>query len=127
MNLHEMKWSKTEKEAARRAFAKAYRKECGAIAAKIRKMTATASEPEDLWRIHDLLTRERRQTDEKYDYRYSVLLFVFARLLQEGWIAEADLQGLADEKLDAIRYLAGCGTSGPADQSRARDFETEAG
>ena len=105
MNFHEMKWSKTEKETARRAFERAYLKECAAIAAKIREMAATASEPEDLWRIHDLLTKERRQTDEKYDYRYSVLLFVFVRLLNEGWIAEADLQGLADDKLEAIRYL----------------------
>ena len=105
MNLREMNWSKAEKETARRAFARAYRKECGVIAATIREMTETASEPEDLWRIHDLLTRERRQTDEKYDYRYSVLLFVFARLLREGWISEADLQGLSDDKIEAIRYL----------------------
>jgi len=105
MNLPEMKWSKTEKEAARRAFEKAYRKECGVITAKIREMIKTASEPEDLWWIHDVLTRERRQTDEKYDYRYSVLLFVFARLLHERWISEIDLQGLSDDKIEAIRYL----------------------
>lgn len=105
MNLHEMKWSKTEKEAARRAFERAYLKECTAITAKIREMAAMVSEPEGLWLIHDLLTKERRQTDEKYDYRYSVLLFVFARLLREGWLSEADLQGLADDKIDAIRYI----------------------
>ena len=105
MNLREMKWSKTEKETARRAFERAYRNECAAIAAKIREMVSTASEPEDLWRIHDLLTNERSRTDEKYDYRYSVLLFVFARLLNDGWISEPDLQGLADDKIEAIRYL----------------------
>ena len=116
MNLREMKWSKTEKEAARWAFEGAYRKECGAIAAKIKEMTATASEPEDIWRIHDLLTKERRQTDEKYDYRYSMLLFVFARFLNEGWIAETDIQGMADDKIEALRYLAGRRKSGPAAQ-----------
>lgn len=116
MNLREMKWSKTEKEAARRAFEGAYRKECGAIAAKIKEMVAAASEPEDLWQIHDVLTKQRRRTDEKYDYRYSVLLFVFARLLKEGWIMETDLQGLADDKIEAIRYLAGYGESGTAAQ-----------
>ena len=63
MNLREMNWSKAEKETARQAFARAYRKECGVIVAKIRDITETASEPEDLWRIHDLLTRERKQTD----------------------------------------------------------------
>jgi hypothetical protein len=116
MSLREMKWSKMEKEAARRAFEGAYRKECGTIAAKIKEMAAAASEPEDLWRIHDVLTKRRRQTDEKYDYRYSVLLFVFARLLREEWISETDLQALADDKIESIRYLAGCGESGPADQ-----------
>lgn len=114
MDFRELKWSKAEKEAARRAFEEAYRKECGAIAAKIKEMAAAASEPEDLWRIHDVLTERRRQTDEKYDYRYSVLLFVFARLLKEGWIMETDLQELADDKIEAIRYLAGYGESGPA-------------
>jgi hypothetical protein len=116
MDFRELKWSKAEKVAARRAFEGAYRKECGAIAAKIKEMAEAASEPEDLWRIHDVLTERRRRTDEKYDYRYSVLLFVFARLLQEGWITETDLQGLADDKINAIRYLAGCGELGPAAQ-----------
>jgi hypothetical protein len=34
-----------------------------------------------------------------------VLLFVFARLLHEGWIVETDLQGLAEDKIEVIRYL----------------------
>lgn len=114
--MREMKWSKTEKEVARRAFEGAYRKECRAIAAKIKEMATAASEPEDLWRIYDVLTKQRRQMDEKYDYRYSVLLFVFARLLKEGWIMETDLQELADDKIEAIRYLAGYGESGTAAQ-----------
>ena len=112
MNTHDMKWSKTEKEVARRAFERAYRKECAAIAARIRKLAATAFTPEDLRRIHDLLTKERRQTDEKYDCRYSVLLFVFARLLREGWIVETDLQGLAEDKIMAVRFLLN-GSAGP--------------
>lgn len=105
MNLRDMNWSKAEKAVARCAFERAYRKECAAIAAKIRKMVATACEPEGLWRIHDLLTKERERTDEKYDYRYSVLVFVFARLLGKRWISEVDLQGLSDDKIEAIRYL----------------------
>jgi hypothetical protein len=57
-----------------------------------------------------------RQTVSKYDYRYSVLLFVFARLLKKGWIMAPDLQELADDKIEAIRYLAGYGESGTAAQ-----------
>ena len=116
MDFRQLKWSKAEKEEARRAFEGAYRKECGTIAAKIKEMAEAASEPEDLWRIHDVLTEWRRQTDEKYDYRYSVLLFVFARLIKERWLMETDLQELADDKIEAIQYLAGCGESGPAAQ-----------
>ena len=112
MNLNDMKWSKTEKETARRAFEKAYRKECAEMAARIRALAATVLTPEDLRRIHDLLTKERRQTDEKYDCRYSVLLFVFARLLHEGWIMETDLQGLAEDKIMAVRFLLN-GSAGP--------------
>ena len=70
-------------------------------------MLGAASEPADLWRIHDYLTEQRDRTDKKYDYRYSVLPVVFARLLKEGWLAEADLMGLSADKLEVIKYLAG--------------------
>jgi hypothetical protein len=84
MNVRDLQWSKAEKQTARKA-----------------------SEPRDLWRIHDYLTEQRDRTDEKYDYRYSVLPFVFARLLKEGWLAEADLEGLGADKREIIRFLAG--------------------
>jgi hypothetical protein len=47
--------------------------------------------------------------DEKYDYRYSVLLLVFARLQSESWLSRSELSGLAREKLeylDRIRSLS---------------------
>jgi hypothetical protein len=50
--------------------------------------------------------KQRDPTDEECDYRYSVLPFVFARLLKEGWLAEADLEGLRDDKIESIRRLA---------------------
>jgi hypothetical protein len=101
-----IKWSKTEKIVARRVFEAAYQKECAAIAAKLKEMIAVAAEPGGLWRIHDYLTKQRDQTDKKYDYRYSVLIFVFAMLLKEGWLNEADLQGLQEDKIEKIKYLA---------------------
>jgi hypothetical protein len=105
--MNEMKWSKTEKSLARKAFDLAYARECAAIAAKLKEKAAASAEPEHLWRIHDYLTEKRRETDEKYDYRYSVLISVFARLLMEGWLKEAELQGLQQDKIDRIKYLAG--------------------
>jgi hypothetical protein len=104
--MNDIKWSKTEKIVARRAFEAAYQKECAAITAKLKEMIATASEPADLWRIHDYLTKQRKQTDQKYDFRYSVLILVFAVLLKEGWLNEADLQGLQEDKIEKIEYLA---------------------
>lgn len=64
------------------------------------------SGPSDLWRIHDYLGDQRERTDEKYDYRYAVLVFVFARGLKEGWLRESGLEGLSEEKIEKIKYLA---------------------
>jgi hypothetical protein len=104
--MQELKWSKTEKVAARRAFDWAYRRECDAIAAKLKAFTATVKEPADIWRIHDFLTEQRRTIDEKYDYRYSVLISVLATLLKEGWLKEADLEGLREDKIEDIKSWA---------------------
>jgi hypothetical protein len=106
MYMNDIKWSKTEKSVARRAFEAAYQKECAAITAKLKEMIATASEPADLWRIHDYLTKQLKRIEEKYDYRYSVLILLFALLLKEGWLDEAELQGLQEDKIEKIKYLA---------------------
>ncbi|WP_205780747.1 hypothetical protein [Methylocaldum sp. 14B] len=101
----DFKWSDSEKKVARRAFDKALEKECASIMAKFKDMAAKVEKPEDLWAVHDYLTKQRRAIDEKYDYRYSQLIFVFARLLGEKWIDEKDLHCLSAEKLQAIQYI----------------------
>jgi hypothetical protein len=40
--------------------------------------------------------------DEKYDFRYSQLIFVLARLLREGRITKPQLDGFAQDKLAEI-------------------------
>jgi hypothetical protein len=102
----ETEWSKPEKEIARKAYRAAYNKETMAIAENVRKMAAEINEPSDLWKIHDYLSEKRKETDEKYDYRYSVLIWVFARLIYDGWIRLEDLEGLSDAKLQKIRGVA---------------------
>lgn len=106
VNLRDLKWSKSEKETARWAFEAAYERECAAVKKRLKDMIGAASEAMDLWRIHDYLSEQRARIDEKYDYRYSVLPFLFARLLSERWLTEADLQGLADDKTEAIKHIA---------------------
>ena len=104
--MNNLEWSKAEKQAARRAYDAAYEKECRAIRAKVVQMLEGEDDIRQIWRIHDYLSEQRRETDDKYDYRYSKLIFVFARLLFEGWITEADLSGLGDDKIQKIKHLA---------------------
>ena len=40
-----------------------------------------------------------------YDYRYSVLILVFARLINDGWLDYNDLKGLAGNKIDRIESI----------------------
>jgi hypothetical protein len=99
----EVRWSATEKKIARSAFDQAYQRQCAAILTKAMKMLATASTPSDLWKVHDYRSVQRHATDKIYDYRYSVLLTVFARLLKEKWLNVADLAGLQESKIEKIQ------------------------
>ena len=105
-SVRDLPWSDTEKKIARRAFDAALDRQCAAVTAELKKMVADASAPGDLWRIHDYLTKQRREIDEIYDYRYSMLILVFGRLLRDGWLKDADLDGLREEKLRHIRGIA---------------------
>lgn len=100
------KWTNAEKKVARKAFDAAYRRECSAIANELKALAAKISGPEDLWRIHDYLTNKREEIDQKYDYRYSVLLTVFAGLIREGWITEEELKDLAADKFEKIKAIS---------------------
>ena len=103
--MHDFKWSKTEKKVARAAFEKAYQRECSDIIEKIRIKARKMSGPDNIWQLHDYLTKKRDEIDEKYDYRYSKLTLVFARLINEGWLGFSDLEGLAEDKIDRMESL----------------------
>ncbi len=100
------KWSKTEKAVAKRAFEAALHNEYEALAGKIKEMASHVKEPQDIWSIHDFLTEKRKEIGRKYDYRYSRLILVFALLIKEGWMEEADLRGLREDKVEKIKSLA---------------------
>jgi len=104
--IDEFTWSKAEKKTARRAFDQAYRRKCADVVAQLRKMVASVSSPSDLWQIHDYLSEQRKTTDKTFDYRHSVLLSVFSHLLREGWLTEADLVGLQEDKIERIKRWA---------------------
>jgi hypothetical protein len=51
------------------------------------------------------LSDKRREIDEKYDYRYSVLMLVFLRLVAEGWLKVDELAGIGATKLEVMKNL----------------------
>ena len=99
------KWTKKEKTVARRAFDNAYKRECEEIINRIRELANNANTPDGMWQLYDFLDEKRKEIYLKYDYRYSVLIVVLARLLKEGWITVEDLEGLKEDKIERIRYL----------------------
>ena len=106
MGDDEYTWSKTEKHIARSAFNTAYLREMADIYSEVSRKISSYKEPKDLWTLHDFLTTKRHEIDEKYDYRYSVLIRVFARLLREGYLKNEDIVGLSEAKIQAIQKLS---------------------
>ena len=104
--MYALKWSAAEKKLAHRVFEEALATELAEIMTTLKKRVAAAAEPDEMWAIQEYLERKRREIDRKYDYRYSQLPRVFAQLLRQGHIQEAQLAGLAEEKLECIRHLA---------------------
>ncbi len=106
MQVTDTDWSKTEKQIAQAAFDQAYQREIAALIQKVRDSAGEIAALEDLWQLHDFLSARRHEIDGKYDYRYSVLIFVFSRLIREGWLHLDELAGLAPDKLTKITVLA---------------------
>jgi hypothetical protein len=104
-SMREFTWSPTEKKAARAAFDLAYARELRAVRQEAEAILRNSTDDRAIWRLHDYLDEKRRETDQKYDYRYSVLMLVFARLVAEGWLKADELAGIGAEKVDVINQL----------------------
>lgn len=103
--MSDVEWSVAEKELAQKVFEKAYEREVNALIEEVREKASTITKPDDVWQLHDFLSARRHQLDGKYDYRYSVLIFVFAQLVKEGWLHLEELEGLAGDKLTKVSAL----------------------
>lgn len=106
MENEEYTQSKTEKKIARKVFDSAYEKEISQIAKEVSGRIDEYKYLKDLWELHDYITYKRKETDYKYDYRYSVLIFVFANLLKDRYISKIDLFGLSESKIQVIEERA---------------------
>jgi hypothetical protein len=109
IDMRDLSWSKREKQIAHAAFEQALAREAAALVTEVRAKVHGITELDDLWQLEHFLRDKRRAMEQRYDYRYSVLLYVFADLIQAGWLSLDDLAGLADDKrayLAALQKLA---------------------
>lgn len=99
-------WSEAERRIARRVFETALQRELAEVMVEFKVQAAKTKRPADMWAVQEYLARTRLEIDAKYDFRYSQLELVFGTLLREKRIKEADLQGLAEDKLTRMRRVA---------------------
>lgn len=105
MSYRDFTWSKTEKNIARKAYDLALQREMDAIQSEVINRAAALKKPADVWALHDYLTLTRREIDRKFDYRYSVLIPVFAQLIYDGYLKLEELEGLSEDKLEMIKGM----------------------
>lgn len=103
MSVRDLHWSPAEKKIARRAFDQALDLALARVMAEFKVRANAVSTPSEMWDIEDYLRRQRREIDAMFDYRYSQLILVFARLVHEGYLDESLLAGLSEEKRELIR------------------------
>jgi len=58
-----------------------------------------------IWELRDLLNKKAKEFDNNFDYRYSQLLMLFMRYINEGLLSIEELEGLSEEKIDIIRDI----------------------
>lgn len=104
-HLHDLKWSDAERRIARQVFEQALQAELAEAVLDFQRRAAAVESAEAMWALAEAVQRRRRDIDAKYDFRYSQLLVVFARLVREGRVARDALAGLRDDKQDFLNRL----------------------
>lgn len=99
----ELRWAKSERTIARRAFDHALNQELEEVIQQAKRMAGKIKQVSQLWELEDYLTQRRKDINRKYEYRASKLIFVLGTLLHEGRIIEDDLRGLREDRVEAIR------------------------
>ena len=106
MQVSEAEWTDSEKKIARSAFDNAYEREIEALLKQVQEQASTVVDLDNLWQLHDFLSAKRYEVEGKYDFQYSVLLFVFAGLIKDGWLHLDELEGLDKDKLSKVIVLS---------------------
>ena len=88
-------WTKSQKKHAKELYDRALERKYAALMDEIRRWEIET--PDDIWRLRERLNAKAREVDEKYEYRYSRLIFLFARLVHEGYLREEEFAVLGEE------------------------------
>ena len=104
--MQDFNWSPKEKQLARTVFEHAAVVEEQELLERFKAKSATLRNLEELWALQFAIRDAEREYQQKYDYRYSQLIVVFGRLVQEGRISIDTLHGLSEEKLKNIERIA---------------------
>lgn len=99
-------WTNSEKKLARKVFDAAVERELSQLVEEFKRKAAATSDVETLWEVRDWMNRRQREIDSEFDFRYSQLIFVFARLVRTRKIEIAELNGLSEQKLAEIQFIA---------------------
>jgi Photoprotection regulator fluorescence recovery protein len=99
-------WTQDEQKVAEMAFKTAYERETLALLQEVRNRADSVTALEDAWSLHDFLSARRFEIDGKYDFDYPNLLFVFARLVKDGWLSIQELESLEPSKIAKISALS---------------------
>jgi Photoprotection regulator fluorescence recovery protein len=105
MQVSEVDWSLKEREIAQKALETAFNREADTIVTLVREKSSEISCLDDLWKLHDFLSARRHDIDGKYDDSQSMFVFVFARLIKEGWLTLDELDGLDGAKVSKVSLM----------------------
>ena len=103
--VSEVEWSNAEREIAHKALETAFQRESDMMVSLIREQSSKISCLDDLWKLHDFLSARRHDIDGKYDDSQSMFVFVFARLIKEGWLTLDELDGLDRAKVSKVSLM----------------------
>lgn len=99
-------WTSQERAIVKTALANALQREIGAIIQAVRERASEVRSIDQVWQLNDFLNARRFDIDGKYDDgEEEEILFVLAKLTQEGWLQAQDLVGVDAAKLSKITAL----------------------
>ena len=98
-------WTSQERAVVKAALANAQQREVEAIVEVVRKRASEVRSIDEVWQLNDFLSARRFDIDGKYEDGEDEILFVLAKLTQEGWLQAQDLAGIETAKLSKIAAL----------------------